>query len=125
MKTESSASVILRLLGKIFLAVLIISLVVGVICWIGGWRTMINYATGLMYGGMGAMIVGGLSALGGVGIARDPTYRYIQSVMPNSLSERTKQDWRENMDSVNFLFWAGIAGILTAAGGYLLYIFFK
>jgi len=82
---------------------------------------MNTFATGLMYAGMGAMIVGGLSAFGGNSIARDPTYRYIQSVMPNSLAERTKKDWRENFDSINFLTWSGIAGIIATAVGYLLY----
>jgi hypothetical protein len=66
-----------------------------------------------------------MSALGGHSIARDPTYRYIQSVMPNSLADRTKQDWRENFESINFLTWSGIAGIIATAAGYLLYIFVK
>ena len=123
MKIESSASVILRILGKILLADSVLVIVVGAVCWFGGWRTMNTFATGLMYAGMGAMILGGLSAYGGNSIARDPTYRYIQSVMPNSLAERTKKDWRENLDSINFLIWSGIAGIIATAAGYLLYTF--
>ena len=123
MKIESSASVILRILGKILLANLILFIVVGAVCWFVGWRTMNAYATSLMYAGMGALILGGMSALGGNSLARDPTYRYIQSVMSNSLADRTKQDWRENMDSINFLTWLGIAGVIATAAGYLLFIF--
>ena len=125
MRIESSASVVLRILGKIIMADLILFIVVGAVCWFMGWRTMSTFATGLMYAGMGAVILGGMSALGGNSIARDPTYRYIQSVMPNSLADRTKQDWRENYESINFLTWSGIAGIIATAAGYLLYIFVK
>jgi hypothetical protein len=119
-KTESSGFVFLRLLGRILLADLILFIIIGAICWLGGWRTMKDYSAGLMYGGMGALLLGGLSALGGTGMARDPTYRYIQSVMSNSLSERTKRDWQENLESISFMVWMGIAGVIAIATGYLL-----
>ncbi len=121
MKTESSVFVILRLLGKILLADLIIFIIVGAVCWFGGWRTLENYGTGLMYGGIGAIMVAGLSALGGTEIARNPTYRYIQSVMSNSLSDRTKQNWLDNLESFSFFAWMGVAGILATAAGYMLF----
>jgi hypothetical protein len=125
MRIESSVSVILRILGKILLADLILFIFVGAVCWIFGWRTMNTFATALMYAGMGAVVLGGMSALGGNSVARDPTYRYIQSVMPNSMPERTKQDWLENIDSINFLTYSGVAGIIATAAGYLLYVFIK
>jgi hypothetical protein len=112
--------VILRLLAKILLADLAIALVTGVICWLGGWRTRPDFGSGLMIGGILTIIAGGISAFGGGQIARDPTYRYIQSVMSNSLSERTKQDWQEYMGSISFLIWAGIAGLIVTVIGYLL-----
>jgi len=123
MKTESSGFVILRLLGRILLANLILFIIIGAICWLGGWRTLKNYSTGLMYGGMGAMILGGLTAFGATGVARDPTYRYIQSDMVNSLSDRTKQDWQENLESISFMVWMGVAGLIAIAAGYLLTTF--
>ncbi len=120
MKTESAMLVILRIMGKFLLAELVLILVTGAICWLGGWRTRIDFGTGLMIAGFIAIITGGISAFGGSQIARDPTYRYIQSVMSNSLSDRTKQDWRDNMNSVSFMIWAGVAGIIAVAVGYLI-----
>jgi hypothetical protein len=119
-KTESVGFALLRLLGRILLAELLLFVLVGVVCWFGGWRTLGDYAIGLMYGGMGAILLGGVTAFGGNTIARDPTYRYIQSDMHNSLSERTSQDWKDNLNSINFMIWVGVAGLIAVLVGYLL-----
>jgi hypothetical protein len=119
-KTESIGFSLLRLLGRILLAELLLFVLVGVVCWFAGWRTLGDYAIGLMYGGMGAILLGGVTAFGGNTIARDPTYRYIQSVMPNSLSERTQNNWEENLASISFLIWMGVAGAVAIVVGYLL-----
>jgi len=120
METQSSGFVILRLLGRILLADLILFIIVGVVCWFGGWRTMEDFSAGLMYGGMGAILLAGLTALGGYGIARDSTIRYIQSAIPNWLNEGKKLDWQENLESVSFVLWVGVAGAIAIVIGYLL-----
>lgn len=120
MRTESAFQVILRLLGKISLVELALFIITAAICWLGGWRTRTYFGTGLMIAGMIAVVAGGISAFGGSQIAKDPTYRYIQSVMSNSLSDRTKQDWQDNLESMSFMIWAGIAGFIAAGAGYLI-----
>jgi len=124
MKAESISTVIWRYVRNILLIDLVVFIITALICWLGGWHTPNNYGTGLMIAGFGAFVLGGFTALGGLGVARDPTYRYIQSVMPNSLSERTRQDWIDMMDSFSFLILLCSAGLLSIAGGWVVTVFF-
>ena len=124
MKTESVRTVLWRYAGQILLIVLAIFLITALVCWLGGWRTFNHFGTGLMIAGFGAIMLGGVTAFGGTQVARDPTYRYIQSVMSNSLSDRTRLDWNDLMDSFGFLIRLASAGILSmVAGGLLIMIF--
>jgi hypothetical protein len=124
MKTEDVRTVLWRYIRKILLIDLLVFIITALICWLGGWHTLKNFGTGLMIGGFGAFILGGLTAFGGLNVARDPTYRYIQSVMPNSLAERTRGDWIDMMESFSFLILLCSAGILSMAGGWLVTIIF-
>jgi len=119
MKTENVRMELWRYARKILLIDLLVFIITAVICWLGGWRTLNRYGTGLMIAGFGAFILGGLTAFGGLNVARDPTYRYIQSVMPNSLAERTRRDWIDVMDSFSFLILLCSAGLLSMVGGWL------
>ena len=124
MKAESIHIVIWRYIRKILLVDLLAFILTALVCWLGGWRTLNNFGTGLMIAGFGAIVLGGFSALGGLGVARDPTYRYIQSVMPNSLSERTRKDWNDMLDSFSFLILMASAGLLSMVGGWLVTMIF-
>jgi hypothetical protein len=119
MKTENVRTVLWHYVRKILLIVLLVFIITALICWLGGWHTLNNFGTGLMIAGFGAFVLGGFTALGGYHVARDPTYRYIQSVMPNSLAERTRRDWIDMMDSFSFLILMCSAGLLSMVGGWL------
>ena len=124
MKTENVRTVLWRYARKILLIDLLVFTITALICWVGGWRTLNHYGTGLIIAGFGAFVLGGFTAFGGLNVARDPTYRYIQSVMPNSLAERTRREWIDMMDSFSFLILLGSAGLLSMAGGWLVTIIF-
>jgi len=124
MKTETIRSAIWRYASKILLVDLVVLLVTALVCWLAGLRTLNHYGTGLMIAGFVAIILGGVSALGGNQIARDPTYRYIQSVMPNSLADRTRNDWSDMMASYGFLIMMALAGLLSIAEGWVITIIF-
>ena len=122
MKTENVRTVLWRYARNILLILVAIILLTALICWLGGWRTINNYGNGLMIAGLGAIILGGFTAFGGTQIARNPTYRYVQSVMPNSLADRTRQDWVDMMDSYGFFILLASAGLLSIVCGWLVTI---
>jgi hypothetical protein len=120
MKTETLGRFVWRLILKILLIEMGLFALIALICWIGGWRTLSNYGTGLMYGGIGAIVLGGLSALGGNTVARDPTYWYVQSVSQSSLNQRTRQNWLDNLASISFLVMMGVVGLIATSVGFMI-----
>jgi uncharacterized membrane protein len=66
-------------------------MITSMICWLCGWDSLNNFSAGLMVAGMWIIILGGFMGFWETNIACNPTYRYIQSVMPNTVSERTQQ----------------------------------
>jgi hypothetical protein len=75
---ESRLRAIRRLAGVIALAALSLMIVVVVICWFAGWRTLSQISSGLTRAGATAIAVGVLSTLGGWGLTRDSQYMYVQ-----------------------------------------------
>jgi hypothetical protein len=119
MKTESLRLALWRLLKKFMLVFSAICIITALICWLGGWHGLYNFGMGLMISGLCAFLLGGVTAFGGTQIARDPTYRYIQSVMPNSLSDRTRQDWTDLLDSFSFFLMMVSSGLVSMVVGWL------
>jgi hypothetical protein len=119
MKVEGLSTVIWRMVRNVLLTDLVIFVLTALICWLGGWFTLRGYGNGLMIAGVMAFLLGGATGFGGATIARDPTYRYIQSVMSNSLVERTHKDWIDLMDSFSFFIQMGTAGLLSVGLGWL------
>ena len=124
MKTESIRTALWGYVRNILLIDAALIIITVLVCSLGGWRTLNHYGTGLMIAGFGAIIICGFTAFGGSQVARDPTYRYIQSVMPNSLAERTRKDWIDMLDSFSFLILLGSAGLLSMAGGWVVTMIF-
>jgi len=122
MKVESYGTAIWRLVRSILIVDLLIILVTALVCWLGGWRTVHDFGLGLTIGGFVAIILGGATVLGGVNVAKNPMYRYFQSDLPNSLHERTKQNWLDLNESWGFLSLMVAAGLLSIAVGWLITI---
>jgi hypothetical protein len=120
MKIESYGRAIWRLARSVLIINLVIAIVTALVCWLGGWRTLHDFGVGLMIGGFVGFVLGGASAFGGVNVASNPTYRYVQSVSPNSLHERTKQNWLDLQQSWGFFTLMIVAGILSIAAGWLI-----
>ncbi len=87
--------------------------VVGLICWIGGWRTIDDFANGVFWAGLASMIVGAMSVFGGTGLAQDSTYRYAQTAGDASPSDSTRRGWQDLNASYGCLVRMGIVGITS------------
>ena len=88
-------------------------LVVGAICWIGGWRSVDDFANGVFWAGLAVMVIGAMSVVGGTDLARDGTYRYAQTAGHASASEGTRRGWQDLNESYGFLVRIGIVGITS------------
>jgi uncharacterized membrane protein YfcA len=120
MKVESISSVLWHLARTVLLIDLGVFMITALICWLAGWHTVTQYGNGLMIGGLALLLLGGVTGFGGNQIAHNPTYRYIQSVMPNRLDERSRQTWIDYLDSMRFLIFMGLAGLVSIGTGWLL-----
>ncbi len=87
--------------------------VVGLICWIGGWRTIDHFASGVFWAGLAAMVVGGMSVFGGTSLAQDSAYRYAQTAGDASSSDSTRRGWQDLNASYGCLVRMGIIGITS------------
>jgi hypothetical protein len=117
---ESRLRAIRRLAGVIALAALSLMIVVVVICWFAGWRTLSQVSSGLTRAGATAIAVGVLSTLGGWGLTRDSQYMYVQSVSHQDMSARTRQGLRDSLRGYNLAIVATAAGILCLVAGALI-----
>ena len=101
-----------RFLAKVILIVLGMLIVVGLICWLGGWRTSKNYSDGLFLAGLAAMLLGGISFFGVMERFRDPKYTYLQTIAAKGkFDQRIRQLLAEVWDSYAFMFLMGTVGV--------------
>jgi hypothetical protein len=124
MTIDNTRTVLLRYAGKILLIDLGLFITTALVCWLGDWRTLNHFGIGLMIVGFISFLIGGVTGFGSTEIARNPTYRYIQSVMPNSLNDRTRQNWADMMESFSFLILLVSAGLLSLAAGWVVTMIF-
>ena len=73
----------LRFLKKVALIDLTIFAAVGLFGFLNAWPTPHAYGAGLVFAGIAAMVVGGLTILGGASVAGDPTYMHALSSSDN------------------------------------------
>jgi hypothetical protein len=89
---------------------------VGLICWLGGWRTSKDYSDGLFLAGLIAMLLGGISFLGVMGRFRNPKYTYLQTIAAKGkFDQRTRHLLAEVWDSYAFMFLMGTVGVVLMA----------
>lgn len=120
MKAESFLATLAYFAKKLGLAEIAILAVTGLICWWIDWRTLADYSTALKWAGLAVIFFGMTSFFGGTTLNRNPTYLYMQSVMPNSAHDRAQQNFSDMAQGMSFTSWASLAGIITIGLGYLL-----
>ncbi len=120
MKTESILATLAYMAKKLGIAEIVILAITGLICWWLGWRTLVDYSTGLKWAGFVVLIVGLFGLLGGTSLGTDFSYQYSKTVMPNSDHERAQQNVADLAAGMSFASWAGLAGILTIVLGYII-----
>ena len=117
---EERVTGILRFLRTVVLIDLGIFAVVGVACWLGGWRTVYQYGDGLSLAGAAAILIGLSSLVGGWGITRSFDYQYAQSVSQQGIAGRTQQVMKDIAQSYRFLILMSSAGVVSIAAGALI-----
>ncbi len=108
---------VLRFLRNVALIDLGIFVVVGLVCWFGGWRTATHYGNGLLLAGVAVMAAGVFSLVGGWGITRDFTYQHARSAGEGDIRKRATRDLKDIGQSYGFLALMGIVGIVSIAAG--------
>jgi hypothetical protein len=116
---------ILRFLRTVVLIDLGIFATVGLVCWLGGWRTAYQYAGGLFWAGAAAIVIGLSSLMGGWGITRSFRYQYGQSVSEQGIYERTRQAIKDEARSYRFLILMAAVGVVSIAVGALIQTIFR
>ncbi len=124
-KIENLGHVLWHFVRIVLLVDLLVFIVTALVCWWIGWRTPDELGLGFMLGGFLAILLGGASLAGSVQVSRNPMYRYFQSVFPNSLPERTKQNLLDLNESSGFLILMGTAGLLAILVGWLVQEFYS
>jgi hypothetical protein len=114
-----------RFLAKVILIVLGMLIVVGLTCWLGGWRTAKNYSDGLFLAGLVAMLLGGISFLGVMERFRNPKYTYLQTIAAKGkFEQRTRHLLAEVWDSYAFMFLMGTVGVVLMALSFFVVMIF-
>jgi hypothetical protein len=99
-----------------------IFVIVGLVCWFGGWRTAYQYGEGLFMAGALAIGLGFLSIVGNWRTTQSVGYQYSQSVGAQSLGERTGQTVKDIAQSYRFLIQMIVVSVAPIAVGVLIQI---
>ena len=123
MKRRRTLSAILRFLRNVLFVDLGIAIVIGLICWFGGWRTAFHYGNGLLLAGVAAIVLGVYSLRGSSHLTRQPGgYQYAGSAGTESMWRRTRREMKDIGPSYAFLALMSVAGIVSIAAGILILI---
>jgi len=112
-------SVVLRLLRNVVLIDLGIFGIVGLFCWLIGWRTWFQYGRTLVIAGALCALFGVLTMQGAMR-SRHPDYFYVDSMGMPSAYERTKQLVLDSYASYRFMVLMGLAGVIVVLVGFVI-----
>lgn len=118
--TEGRLGALLRFLRSVVLADVAVAIAVGLVCWLGGWRTAQAFGMGLTYAGVGAMALGLFSVFGTWGMTRSGSYQLGQSVSADGIGDRTKRSVAELNQSYGMLGRMLVIGIVLIVAGSLI-----
>ena len=108
-----------RFLRFVALAELAIAAVVALVCLVGGWRTLVDYANGLTYAGLAVMALGGLRYFASPTDTIDPLAGYHST----NLSEHHQRGQRgiaESDSAFVVMLELGLVGLVAIALGQLI-----
>jgi hypothetical protein len=105
----------------LFVALLnvIIFVVIGLVCWFGGWRTLGDFGNGLTYAGLVVVATGGMHYFGGLANSANPAMGY------HSLNLREHHNWMvrtiaEQDSAFVVMLKVGASGLVAIVLGQLL-----
>ena len=93
---------------------------VGLICWLAGWRTLADYANGLVAAGFVIMFFTALSLGGGTVPFGNTRYNFAKTFPRASTYDRAKDIMSKRDDNIAFGIFAGSSGLITLAMGLVL-----
>ena len=106
-----------RFLVYVALTVVGVAALVGVVCLVGGWRSLGDFCSGLVYGGIAVIGIGWASLLGATQLSGDLRMRHAQSVSVDDLHTRTRRGLREIAQANVFQIVVTVAGALLIVLG--------
>jgi hypothetical protein len=99
MKAQFAHSLtVMKLIALIDLGMAVL---IAIICWFAGWRSVSNYGMALILGGGLLLGLSGISAMGSSAYITDPTYLLARSVENKPLHQRMGEDLKYIRDSWN------------------------
>lgn len=104
---------LLHFLKLVAIVVWLEMVVVGLICWLGGWRTMTHYSNGMFFAGLIALIIGGYSLMGNYNARGSFGYQYPRSAGADTIQERMIKDMRLTDSSLNFSLFMLLIGAIS------------
>jgi parallel beta-helix repeat protein len=113
----SSFLLILRLLKPVVFLAPLVMILTAVVCWLAGWRTIDEYATGLVYAGYAVITIGLFGLLGGWGATRTFSYTYAQSAGHREPRTHQRESAASTIESYSFTMRLGVTGILIVLIG--------
>jgi len=104
----------MRLLKSYFKKVMVldfvISVIVAIICWMGGLRSIYYYANGLFIAGSIIVIIGSLSGLGSHNRLGDMNYYKAKAASSEGVMKSMSDDMQQINNSGSFAVFTAISG---------------
>ena len=113
MEEQSKSSSIWFFVRSILIAVVVILIIIGLICWVLDWTTADQFGKALIVGGLISIVFGMFSVAGEMGMTRSYTYQAAESAGEDTLYDRTRESHRNLADTMQALFVLGGAGIVA------------
>jgi len=120
MEGEKPPSNMPSIVKGVVIATIVIFIAVAVIVWVLGWATVYQYGTGLIVGGIIAMVFGLFSVAGGMRSTRSFTYQQAESAGYQDGHDRAVEAKQNLAETFAFLIILGLAGAIAIAAGLVL-----
>jgi hypothetical protein len=111
-------------LKAVAIALVVILVFVGLICWVVNWTTVYQYGTAVIVGGLISIVFGLFSVAGGMRSTRSYTYQSAEMAGMDTIYDRTKESQRNLIETLEALLVLGTAGIVAVVIGLVIRVFF-